>query len=209
MRKPEFYLYDNDKKDVRFYDSYIALFEFIESCCFDFKWDSRKANPVWSWQSNYWPEDFFRGYGHCVGDNKRFTVKDKHGRTLNKVELEKSYTEWANRIVSSKSKRASWYGSFVFRCGYVNGISSHRIGHWRKMKGKHAGRSAIKRQWFRDEIYSKEIHEDFGITFKMDRKEFTHNRHEAAIGRSWKRSKGCKRQYLRSIMSKERPFGDV
>lgn len=200
MKVLEYYVYDNLKKDVKFYDSINSLFKFIKSACFDNKWNNNISGirRDWWWTlSTYSYTHFFEEYGHCLNDKKRFMVKDKYDRILNKKDLLKQFSDW-DKPVEVKKKRWIRFGKFVFRRGPVKGIHNYRKGHWTKYSRNKASRAAMKRQWFRDDIYRIEVLEEFGVTFKMDRKEYHHN--TGAYTKSWKRSK-VKKQYLRNLSS--------
>jgi len=87
-------------------------------------------------------------------------------------------------------------GYFTFRKGPVPYAGSHRNGCWHKYAGKHASRAAKKRAWYGDDIYRKEIFLEYGITFRMDNKEFHTNYHNGGKGRGWKRTRKEK-QWMR------------
>jgi len=204
MKKPEYYVYDKVKKDVKFYDSLTALLKFIKSACFDWKYDNRKDKKLhniidtWWWiRYEYKPNDFFDEYGHCPNDNKRFMVKDKWDRILNKKDLKKAYEDYVSRPVPPRPKRYTRYGRFVFRRGPVEGIHYYGKHAGQAYAGNHGSTTSEIRSYLAAEV---DMRED-GIKFKLNRKRNPHyldgwewgdNRGWNHIKKSWKRTRKAK-----------------
>jgi hypothetical protein len=133
---------------------------------------------------------------------KTFQVTDNLGRIIPSTWIKEALVKYvpSNKDKISKAFYTSWRHNkyFTFRRGPVPYTACHKNSNWRRIGNNHAGRSAMKRQWFRDDIYRKEILEEFGVTFKMDRKEITH-RHNHWPGKSWKRTKGIHKQFERKL----------
>jgi hypothetical protein len=200
MRPPEYYVYDKVKKDVKFYDTLTVLLKFIKSACFDSKYTNRRSGSRsnWWWTEDYYkPYDFFDNYGHCPGDDKRFMVKDKWDRIVNKKDLRKWYENYISGPIPARPKRYTRYGKFVFRRGPVEGIHNYGNNAGQAYSGNHGSTTSEIRSYLGAEV---DMRED-GIKFKLNRTrnpgyldswEWGDSRGWNHIKKSWKRTRKAK-----------------
>lgn len=129
---------------------------------------------------------------------KKYQITDSYGRIIPSSLIRNAYLrykpDYNDRLIIRRKiyKYNRWNSShpYEFRKGPVPYTKKWKRGWKKRRTGKNrASRAAMKRQWFRDEIYSKEILFDYGITFKMDGKEIHHNHHRNSKGRGWKRTR--------------------
>jgi hypothetical protein len=132
----------------------------------------------------------------------QFQVKDSYGRIVPSSVIKIAFKDYVPNYEHDFPKKKPYYNRwninlkhYHYRNGPVPGIHCHQSGWWRRSKNWHAGRSAMKRQWYRDEIYSKEVFEEFGITFKMDGRENHHYSGRNSKGKGWKRTRK-KKQWM-------------
>lgn len=146
-----------------------------------------------------------------------YQITDSYGRIVPTCLIKADYLLYKPKDFDRKKEISRFYPRWhrstnlhwEFRRGPVPGIRSYRNGWWHKFTGNHAGRAAMKRQWFRDEVYSHEIFEEYGITFKMDGKEMSTNHGNGSKGKGWKRTRKEK-QWMKADWKKlyEVPYED-
>ena len=154
---------------------------------------------VWKWGEWYWVEPTFTP--------KKYQVTDNFGRIIPSSLIKQAYLAF-NFPEETKVKRSPYHrgwwrtrncNRWTFRFDPVPFIGGKRNGWWHKYAGKHAGRAAKKRAWYAHDVDKKEYLLEYGITYKMDDKEFCHNHGNGGKGKGWKRTR-VRKQWMRKLV---------
>lgn len=150
---------------------------------------------------------------------KRFQVTDSYGRIIPSGYLRQEYMEYVYDATDDTSATRHIYGYNRYRWRMVNhywefrkdpipGINSMRQKgrYWHKYRGKHGHTIQELKQYHRDIIEQKEVQKEYGITFKihrtwMDLDPWNHGHHRGTKGRTWKRTRGIRKQYERKLVN--------
>lgn len=196
-----FISYKYDVTPHTFVNKANEFFSNFGHCDNDGQWSGGYATGVYDWVFD--PETC-RSRQQMVGTKwipleftpKKFRVTDSYGRVVPSGIIKTEFFLKKEFRPKAPLKRRTHFGSWRsrlydherdFRKGPVPGIHHWRNGSWLKYKGDHCGITPWKRSWYAARIERKECYDEYGVTFRRQKK-IPHSYGEWP-GKTWKRTR--------------------